>query len=157
MDKNINIEESNGDDIKSQCALLSFSCRVGNMIDLTPDEWEISFKSIEKRVSYLISAKDKEVLLEVCDLVIELSYTVTLTSFCNFCSRSEIDESTRKTLSGLFILFSRAVIELNIPNSNSLSSDFISISKDPTQLRNKRNLISLFSHYMFEYLDEHRE
>lgn len=134
-----------------------FSCRVNCLVDFTPDEWEVSFKSVKKRVSYLISADDTKVLLEVWDLVIDLSYPVIITSSCNYYSRSNIDESIRKKLSDLLILFIEFIIELNMPSLYLLSSDFILISKDPTQLRMKSKLYSLFSHYMVEYLDSQSE
>lgn len=77
------------------------------LVDLALDEWEVSFKSIEKRVSYLIFADDKKVLLEVCDLVIDLNYLFKIMSLYNYFSRSNIDKSIRKKLSDLFILFIR--------------------------------------------------
>ena len=118
------------DDILSSCSIYLLPGRLDQLVILTPEEWTYSFKLIEKRVSFLLAASNTSVISELTNLALTLIYPKTLKSLVDYCLGSQIDESSRRTLSGLFILFSRAAIELNKSQTSRLSSNLISISKD---------------------------
>lgn len=96
-----------------------------------------------------------KIVYEICNLVITLSYPSTLKSLRDFCTGSQIDESSRNTLSGLFKLFACTALELN---KTILSNVLISISNDLTLIQNKlgsdKHPISVLANCACDFTDK---
>ena len=110
--------------------------RLSVLVVLTPEEWEKSFRSIDRSVSYLLEINEIPVFSDLSRVAVSLSYPKTLKSLCDFCLQPQIDDKSRKTLCGLLMLLSKLAIKLDEPDSVSLSSSFISLSQDLTKMGN---------------------
>ncbi|KAK8864793.1 hypothetical protein M9Y10_010318 [Tritrichomonas musculus] len=107
-------------------------CGALSALDLTPKEWNEAFQKVETEVSVFQDFDfDEFISIEgICYAVIDLAYEITFKSLCDFVKSSEINENSKKTLSGILMLFSRGAAKLNSVYSNSLSLDLLAMAND---------------------------
>ena len=106
------------------------------LVVLTPEEWEKSFRSIDRNVSNLLEINKISVFSDLSRVAVSLSYPKTLKSLCKFWLQPQIDDKSQKTLCSLLILLSKLAIKLDEPDSVSLSSSLMSLSQDLTKMGN---------------------
>ncbi|KAK8835864.1 hypothetical protein M9Y10_040421 [Tritrichomonas musculus] len=148
-------------EMESRASIESFPSKLDKLVVLTPEEWADAFSYIDKRVTFLLSNSDTNLIFEISSLAIRMTYPPTFESLCNYCLGPQIDESSRHTLSNFLILLSRVAIELDEEYSDSLSSDLISISKNLSLMKRNCNLdnhpLKILSHRLDEFLQSYAD
>lgn len=79
---------------------------------------------------FLLDENPENMPNELRGLVIVLSIPEIKNSLSDFCAEHQIDERSKRTLSGLFTLFSRVAISIDIPDSKYLVYDFLTIANN---------------------------
>lgn len=124
------------DGLFSRCSLGFLPNRLAVLGVMTPEKWVELFRFIRRNVSILLEKNNISVFSDLSHAAVSLSSPERQKSLSDFCLDPQFDDNSRQTLSDLLVLLSRLATKLDEPDSDSLSSSLMSLSRDLTKMNN---------------------